>query len=669
MNSWRDQILKEFTPQVARLTLVADPDGLLLEEGILHGIRELGFELIPYEDHVAFRYAYESKYRSRWDNGKHTDLVVVLRSQSSDLDSLPYDLLQAGRRLSFNLGDLFPTLSYPVVAALDVQDLDPLFRAQLQHTPSSMGDNATKEFALRHVFEIAPELIKQPSDLVRVLLRRHYRGQRIPVTLDQRFIQVLKQNGLFEEWPLDQIVSDREAFFAFLQERWSIFLDRINTKEQQDTVKESKAVYDLHFSGPADLPFEHENVRVYIDNLFTEGLLHSVSHENADDLSSTWVGIGIKTDPAEDHLCRLERLIDKLQNTIPEEDSRHADWFRFAYAYAEVSTLEHELGSSLPGNVKASIEKLRSSIDQAFITWVQVRYAGLHNQPPEPPAMLHHIPRMLARKISDSQDKKVAFLLVDGLALDQWMVLRDVLQTGRRNLLFRESAVFAWIPTITSVSRQAAFAGKPPIYFPSSISRTNKDESLWKQFWADHGLTSPAAAYALVHGDGDIDKIREILSHPKARVAGIVIDKVDKIMHGMELGAAGMLGQVRQWAMQGFLADLIDILLEHNFQIFLSSDHGNIEARGCGRPAEGAVADLRGERVRIYPGDILRASVKEHFPDAIEWPSIGLPDDYHALLAPHRKAFVRKEETIVGHGGISIEELIVPLVQIERREV
>ena len=52
MSSWRDQILKEFTPKVARLTLVADPDGLLLEEGILHGIRERGFELIPFEDHV-----------------------------------------------------------------------------------------------------------------------------------------------------------------------------------------------------------------------------------------------------------------------------------------------------------------------------------------------------------------------------------------------------------------------------------------------------------------------------------------------------------------------------------------------------------------------------------------------------------------------------------------
>jgi hypothetical protein len=47
MSGWRDSILKEFKPQVSRLTLVADPDGLLLEEGILQGIHERGFELIP----------------------------------------------------------------------------------------------------------------------------------------------------------------------------------------------------------------------------------------------------------------------------------------------------------------------------------------------------------------------------------------------------------------------------------------------------------------------------------------------------------------------------------------------------------------------------------------------------------------------------------------------
>jgi len=668
MISWRDQVLKEFTPQVARLTLVADPDGLLLEEGILHEIRERGFELIPFEDHVAFRYAYESKFRSRWDHGEHTDLVVVLRSPSSDLDSLPYDLLQAGRRLSFDLGDLFPNLSYPVVAALDSGDLDALFRAQLQHTPGNMGDKATKEFALRHVFEIAPEFIKQPSDLLRVLLRRHYRGQRIPAILDQRFIQVLKKNGLFEEWPLDKIISDREAFFSFLQERWPVFLDRMAAQGQPKTVSEDKAAYGLQYSGPLDLPFDHDDVRVYIDNLFIEGLLNSVSLENAGDLTSTWVGIGIRTDPEKDRQRRLNRLIETIRDTIPTRDAMHTDWFRFGYAYAEISVLEHELGNELSSDAKEGIASLRLSVDPVFLTWVQDRFAGLSNLPPVPPAMLHHIPRVLARKVSESHEKKVAFLLMDGLALDQWIVIRDVLESQLQNLRFRESAVFAWIPTVTSVSRQAAFAGKPPIYFPSSINTTNKEQSLWTQFWADQGLTGPAATYARGLGDGDIDKVREILSHPKIRVAGFVVDKIDKIISGMELGSAGMHNQVRQWAMQGFMSDLINLILDRGFQILLSSDHGNIEAKGCGQPAEGAVADIRGERVRVYPDDLLRKSVKERFPDSIEWPSYGLPDDYHVLLAPHRKAFVRDGETTVGHGGISIEELIVPLIQIERRE-
>ena len=668
MNSWRDQVLKEFTPQVARLTLVADPDGLFLEEGILHEIRERGFELIPFEDHVAFRYAYESKFRSRWDRGEHTDLVVVLRSPSSDLDSLPYDLLQAGRRLSFNLGDLFPNLSYPVVAALDRGDLDALFRAQVQHNPGNMGDNATKEFALRHVFEIAPELIKQPSDLLRVLLRRHYRGQRIPAILDERFIQVLRQNGLFEEWPLDKIISDREAFFAFLQERWPVFLDCM-AAQNTGTLGEDRVVYGLQYSGPLNLPFEHDDIRVYIDNLFLEGLLQSISFENVGALTATWAEIGVQIDPAKDCQRRLDRLIESIRDTVPTGDARHGEWFHFGYRWAEISVLEHELGSELSSDVKERIESLRSLVDPAFLAWVLDRFAGLHNQPPVPPAMLHHIPRVLAREVGGSCEKKVAFLLVDGLALDQWIVLRDVLQSQRQELCFRESAVFAWIPTITSVSRQAAFAGKPPIYFPASIHTTDKEASLWTQFWADQGLMGHAVIYAKGLGDGNLDKVRELLSHPKIRIAGLVIDKVDKIMHGMELGAAGMHNQVRQWAMQGFMSDLIDLLLDQDFQIFLSSDHGNVEAKGCGRPAEGAVADIRGERVRVYSDDLLRSAVKKRFPEAIEWPSFGLPDDYCALLAPPRRAFIRDEETIVGHGGISIEELVVPLIQIERLPV
>jgi len=111
----------------------------------------------------------------------------------------------------------------------------------------------------------------------------------------------------------------------------------------------------------------------------------------------------------------------------------------------------------------------------------------------------------------------------------------------------------------------------------------------------------------------------------------------------------------------------LNILLDSGFDITLTSDHGNIEAYGCGSPKEGAVAEVRGERVRIFSDELLRKKVKASFPDSIEWPSVGLPDDFLPLIAPDRTAFVGEGARIVTHGGISLEEVIVPLIHIQRR--
>ena len=117
----------------------------------------------------------------------------------------------------------------------------------------------------------------------------------------------------------------------------------------------------------------------------------------------------------------------------------------------------------------------------------------------------------------------------------------------------------------------------------------------------------------------------------------------------------------------GSLAALVGKLLDYGYEVWLTADHGNIQCEGKGRPSEGVIAKIRGERVHVYPTPELRSQVAGSFPFAHEWQPIGLPADYFPLVATGRDAFVNPEEAIVGHGGIAIEEVIVPLVKFERR--
>ncbi|MEW6742174.1 MAG: BREX-3 system phosphatase PglZ [Planctomycetota bacterium] len=667
MTSWRDEILKEFTPQVARLTLVADPDGLLLEEGVLKGIEDRGFELIPFEDHVAFRYAYESRYRSRWDRGELTDLVVVLHAATADLRSLPYDLLHPGRQLSFSLGKLFPNLSLRVLDALQRGDLDALYEAQTrEHLDRPLGENQTKSFVLRHLFRIAPETIQNATGLLRFLLERHHKGLRMPLLLDQYLVAGLREQAAFKDWPLNEIVSDRDAFFGFVQERWPIFLDRL--AGQGRAVHDPSVSYGMTFGGPEDLPFEHDDVRVYVDTLFLEGPLRPVPHPEAGRLASTWAAVGLRVDPATDGRRRWEGLLKTAEESVPDDGARHEEWQAFAGKWAQLIELRHDCEGAGLAESDERFRTLRDRIDARFLRWLRERYGTLHNQPPIPSVMLHHLPRLMMRRLEEFRNAKVALLLVDGLSLDQWLVARESLREQRPGLVLREETVFAWIPTLTMVSRQACFGGRPPLYFQSSIQTTDRESPAWSRLWADQGLAPTEVGYLKNLGEvADISAVEEVVSRPRVRAVGLVVDKVDRIMHGMELGTAGMHNQVRQWVQEGFLVRLLDMLAEHGFAAYLTADHGNIEAEGCGCPDEGAAAEYRGQRVRVYNDESLRRRVHEAFPEAVAWPTIGLPNGYLPLIAPGRRAFIRPGERVVGHGGITVEEVIVPLVCIERK--
>lgn len=672
---WRQPILSLFTPEAAaafRLTIVSDPDQLLAEQTILEEIERRGFDLIPFDDAIAFRYAYESQYIRHWDHDRPTAMVVLLRTELDDPDTLPYDLLSSARRndrvFRFSVAEIFPALAPSVLAQVDRRHFDAVAEAVSAEGVTGLGERATKDFLLRHVFGWTPELIKTPADLIGRLLRRHYRNQRLPETLDERLVDRLRELGRFPGWPLERIVPDRQAFFAFLQERWPLFVQR--RVEHEGRLREARPQYDLEFSGPADLPFDDEDVRVYLDNLFIEGLLAPTNAIPKSAVVGTWLESGVAGDDREeDGRLRFERLSESIATSIPQESANYREWIEFAQRWAEWSALRAEL--DVDDAVFEEAEALWARVDERFGIWMQSHFASLNNLAYLPsPAMAHHAVRFIAHGWQPGRDgRRVALIVLDGLAWGQWIPLRQSLASSGLKLTIEETGIFAWVPTITPVSRQAIFAGEAPFYFGKSIRTTSKDEAHWRRFWDARGIRGAAVQFVAPKSQEPetafMERLLMAAENPVCVALGAVIPTIDAMAHGTVTGIRGLHAHVTHWANDGHFLKVVDALVDRDFTVYVTSDHGNVECTGVGKPNIGVLADERGERVHVFEDEGIRKTVHEQYPGSVIWPPIGLPDGYLPLLTTGRNAFASKDKRTISHGGISIDEVVVPFITIE----
>lgn len=670
---WHQEILQQFVPLAKRITTALDPDHLLAEEKLQQEIRRRGFNLLTYTEPVSFRYQYEKEYRRRWEQGENLELVVICHTEE-DIKNLPYDILSNSRQLEFSLAELFPHLSPPIVAELiNRADLTKLYAAYHHTKPATrLGQEATRRYILQQVYEIVPEQLNEPAALFHFLLRRHYEGQKLPESYDKFIEENIKNKPAFQNWQaLLPLISDRNAFVDFVQGQWPYFVEKWTEthqipldEETRQQIAETRAPYSVN------LPFDSLETRIYIDNYFVEGLLkpidlHTPLPPAKPGDPGWWLNLGL----TENRPARFQKLLGNLEKSLPTAEGNlgqfapHTEWLQFAYRWATLLSLKNSLGNSVPED---KFTTFQNRLDQTFLRWVQQRYTFLPSLYPRP-VMLNHLPDTLAARLTTPQSK-VALLVLDGLSLEQWLVIHQSLsETQPQKYQFQQEALFAWLPTLTSVSRQALFSGKAPNLFADSLTRTDKEEKLWKQFW-QNARNFKDSEVAYLPNLQQLDSLNQALEYPKLKVLGLIINTVDNLMHGALLGSAAMNNQIRHWLQQGFLAALLDTLLEAQFEVYLTSDHGNIAATGIGRPPEGTLPQTRGERVRIYSDETLRNQAIKLLPDTIAWQRNGLPEDYFALFAPARKAFVGKGEVVIAHGGISLEELIVPFIKITRGE-
>ncbi|MGZ0787816.1 PglZ domain-containing protein, partial [Pseudomonas saponiphila] len=208
-------------------------------------------------------------------------------------------------------------------------------------------------------------------------------------------------------------------------------------------------------------------------------------------------------------------------------------------------------------------------------------------------------------------------LVMDGMGFQQWSVIRDKLLTCS-NLVIDEHYCFAWVPTITSISRQALFSGKRPQLFADSLLSTSKEEALWRAYWEDKGLQRNQVLFKKKIENIKVrEEFVDLFYPPSLKVAGLVVNFIDEQMHGMVAGMAGLNAVVQVWLDDWQFTDKIASILDAGFEIVITADHGNQEGVGCGWPNEGVKAETKGERVRMYKSSESASSSAEISDDEV----------------------------------------------------
>jgi len=666
MSGWRSHITKEFSKEIAAscpITLVTDPNELLLDRKIIEHLDDSGFELIVLDDMVRFRFVFETKYRDKLGVNQQ---AIIVRIPGSNSLAAPVDILEeaslSSRILEFSITDIFPELDFQAVSKINLEGFDELYSAYHMHTPKSYGESQTNDFILRHVFDITPDTLNSDVDLLRMLLQRHYRGDGLPPSMVMFLTGKLQRK--FGDWPIETLLLDRDKFFTFLNERWPRFvLSTLGKTNEANSLSQPRT--------PKDLPFSHDDIRVYIDNLFSEGHLTPFAGVGANECGGEWFEVGVVPAKIEDQAKRLERLVANLN--VPKSDATKDTWILFAQKLGDCLALRWDIHTNANALKAASeIDEIVKEADAKFCEWMLRNFGTLHSLPPIPtPPMVHHVPMAMAHGRVNGDGKKAALIVVDGLALEQWSLLRESLTSADdRQYHIDDHATFAWVPTLTSVSRQAIFSGQHPVYFSDSITTTKKEPNLWAQFWEDRGYPKGNVGYLcyrLNETDGEFNnRLMQLAGDPAKQIIGAVIGFVDQSMHGVKNGSYGQHSAIKSWAATQSFKNSIDILLDDDFEVFITADHGNVEARGIGKPDVGLTAGERGERIYIFSDESLRTKTKNDYDGSIPWPQHGLPNNYFPLVAPGGKTFKSPGIITVSHGGISIQEVIVPFVKIRR---
>jgi hypothetical protein len=132
-------------------------------------------------------------------------------------------------------------------------------------------------------------------------------------------------------------------------------------------------------------------------------------------------------------------------------------------------------------------------------------------------------------------------------------------------------------------------------------------------------------------------------------------------MHGSILGNNQLKMSTEQWIAKSKIVDTISSLRANGFQIYITSDHGNIEATGLKnltmKDKVGALS--RSKRHLYFTNETLLQGFIEQNP-TLDVGKKGL-----SLYLKKQEAFTNENSQVITHGGSHLWEVIVPFITID----
>ena len=358
------------------------------------------------------------------------------------------------------------------------------------------------------------------------------------------------------------------------------------------------------------------------------------------------------------------------------------DWDLRLDRHRDAGLLQTHEDAKLEANIEFS-----NFVARDYLSWVK---ASPENRPTLSVDIVDKYVAPLLR-----EERKVYFIIIDCLRLDQWVAIEALLEPYFE---MRRDYYYSILPTATSFARNAIFSGLFPLQIakkhPEYWSMPGDDEHSLNRFerqLLDLQLEklkiplNPSTKYIKVFNSEEAAQVKKnIASLYSLPLVAMVFNFIDILSHGrseseilQEIAPdeAAFRALTTAWFKHSSLFEILKAISKQDATVVLSTDHGSV----LGRRSTTAYGNRdTSTNLRFKIGTNLGCDEKNALhlkdPEEYELPTSGL--NTHYILAKENYYFVyptkyheyeRQYRGSFQHGGISMEEMILPCVVMNPR--